>query len=197
MSAMHQTHMEGLCSKAALRSSLSWVSQGFCHATDWYYLPFMEGTSLLWDLLEFSLPHCNSHCMLSWTNFPKTLLLLSHSNSLNLHLLIAKMDMFMFSLLTYLILLLKGSKKILEAKVPCKLKSVLDMTVCLPIIGSVIFSCGLSDQVCAIGLGVQGFIIRHVPDLPTSLVFFPFPACPFGKPSWLLLPSGVSLWFEL
>lgn len=149
-------------------------------------MPQIDIISHLWKALVFSGTSWNSlsHTVIHtacyhWTNFPKTLLLLSHSNSLSLHLLIAKMDMFMFSLLTYLILLLKGSKKILEAKVPCKLKSVLDIRVCLPIIGSVIFSCGLSDQVCAIGLGVQGFfIITHVPDLASLQPWFSSPSLP-------------------
>ena len=51
-----------------------------------------------WNPLSHTVIHTAcSH----WTNFLKSLLLLSHSNSLSLHFLIGKMDMFMFSLPSY------------------------------------------------------------------------------------------------
>lgn len=57
---------------------------------------FFSGTS--WNPLSHTVIHTAcSH----WTNFLKSLLLLSHSNSLSLHFLIGKMDMFMFSLPSY------------------------------------------------------------------------------------------------
>lgn len=96
-------------SKAALRLPLCCVSPGFCPTADWYYLPFMGRPSM------FSRTACNSlsrtviHTACHrWTNFLKILLLLSHSSSLSLHFLIGKMDMFTFSLLLYLVLLIKG-----------------------------------------------------------------------------------------
>ena len=146
-------------SKVALRPPLCCVSPGFCPAVDWYYLPFMGRPSM------FSRTSCNSlsHTVIHtachhWTNFLKTLLLLSHSNSLSLHFLIGKMDMFMFSLLVYLVLLMKGQTNPWMEKCPVNGKLFMYMWMYIqPILGTLISFCCLLNHVSTIGFGVQGF----------------------------------------
>lgn len=146
-------------SKAALRPPLCCVSPGFCPAADWYYLPFMGRPSV------FSRTSCNSlSCTVihtarhHWTNFLKILLFLSHSNSLSLHFLIGKMDMFMFSLLVYLVLLMKGQTSPWMETCPVNRKLFVYMRMYIqPTLETFTSFCCLLNHVSTIGFGVQGF----------------------------------------
>lgn len=96
---MHQTQIEG---RMAVRRLLDPLSAVFPKASPRLWTGIIshlwEGIRVLQDLSRTVIHAACYH----WTSFLKTLLLLSHSNSMSLHFLIGKMDMFMFSLLAYL-----------------------------------------------------------------------------------------------
>lgn len=132
-----------------------------------------------WHSLSHTVIHTASY---HWTNFLKTLLLLSHSNSLGLHFLIDEMDMFMFFLLAYLISLLKGSNKLIDGKVPCKLKNVVYMSVHQPILGTSFPPAIYQIKFALLGPEFKAFIIKHVPNLLSlQSWFFSLPYLPIWE----------------
>lgn len=183
---MHQTQVEGLSSKAALRSPLCCFPRLLsCHGL---VLSPIYGKALVFSGTSWNSP---SHTVIHtacyhWINVLKTLLLLSQSNSLSLHFSIGHMDMFTFSLLACLISLLKGSNKTMDANVPCQLESVMEMRVCLPITSWYLhFFLWSIRSGCTIG---TWYLRLHYQTcsrslLPTTLVLFPFPIYPLGDPS--------------
>lgn len=88
----------------------------------------------------------------------------------------------MFFLLAYLISLLKGSNKLIDGKVPCKLKNVVYMSVHQPILGTSFPPVIYQIKFALLGPEFKAFIIKHVPNLLSlQSWFFSLPYLPIWE----------------